>query len=59
MIFNFFRIPFNLKVTTKNMNNIEKEIFELKKYYYYKKNIDDKYDKLQEKYNDLDYDISY
>ena len=59
LIFNFFRIPFNLKVSPKNMNNIEKEIFELKKYYYYKKNIDDKYDKLQEKYNDLDYDISY
>lgn len=59
LFFNFLRIPFNLKVSTKNMNKIEKEIFNLKKLYYYKKNIDDKYDKLQEKYNDLDYDISY
>ena len=41
------------------MNEIEKEIFKLKRLYYYKKNIDDKYDKLQDKYNDLDYDISY
>lgn len=57
--FNFMRIPFNAKVSTSNMNEIEKNIFELKRLYYYKKNIDDKYDRLQEKYNDLDYDVSY
>ncbi|MBU3830805.1 MAG: ABC transporter ATP-binding protein, partial [Candidatus Ureaplasma intestinipullorum] len=59
LLFNFFRLPFSIEVSTKNMNEIEKEIFKLKRLYYYKKNIDDKYDKLQDKYNDLDYDISY
>lgn len=55
----FLRLPKQFNITSKNMNEIEKEIFELKKWYRFKKPIDDKYDKISDKYNDLDYWVSY
>ncbi|GAA5414653.1 ABC transporter ATP-binding protein [Ureaplasma ceti] len=58
-LFSHLRIPYQFKVSSKNMNDIEKEIYTLKKWYRYKKPIDDKIDRLNEKYNDLDYWISY
>ncbi|MDE5651534.1 MAG: ABC transporter ATP-binding protein [Ureaplasma sp.] len=41
------------------MNEIEKDIYNLKKWYRYKKPIDDKIEVLSEKFDDLDYKISY
>lgn len=55
----FFRIPKQFNVISKEMNEIEKEIYTLKKWYRYKKPIDEKYDRISDKYNDLDYWVSY
>lgn len=57
--FSLFRIPYQFRLSAKEMNEIEKEIYTLKKWYRYKRPIDDKLDRLNEKYNDLDYSISY
>ena len=57
--FSILRIPYQFKISSKEMNEIEKEIYRLKKWYRYKRPIDDKVDRLNEKYNDLDYWISY
>lgn len=58
-LFSFLRIPYQFNLSSKDMNEIEKEIYTLKKWYRYKRPIDNKIDRLNEKYNDLDYWISY
>ncbi len=58
-IFSFFSIPYQFKISSKKMNEIEKEIYNLKKWYRYKKPIDEKIEVLNEKFDDLDYNISY
>ncbi len=57
--FSLLRIPFQLQIEYKDLNEIEKKIVNLKKWYRYKKPIDDKIDNLEWKFNDLDYWISY
>lgn len=54
-----FKIKKRYKLDLSKWHPIEQEILKLKKYYHQKKPIDEKLDKLQEKYNDLDYWISY
>lgn len=54
-----FRIPFQFKISLSKMNEIEKEIYKLKKWYRFKNPLDNKFNSLNEKYDDLDYDISY
>ncbi len=46
-------------VSTKGMNEIEKEIVRITKIYSAKCFLDEKYDTLKDKYNNLDFDISY
>ena len=58
-IFFNLKINFQFKISKSNMNSIEKEIYNLKKWYYYKGPIDKKFISLNEKYDDLDYDVSY
>lgn len=53
------KINFQFKISRSKMNPIEKEIYNLKKWYYYKAPIDKKFIALNERYDDLDYDISY
>ncbi len=53
------RIPFQLQIAYNDLNEIEKKIVNLKKWYRFKKPIDDKIDNLEWKFNDLDYWISY
>lgn len=52
-------ISYRLDISTKKMNDIEKEINRISKIYSAKYLLDKKYDKLQDKYNDLDFEISY
>ena len=54
-----FRIPFQFNISSSKMNDIEKQIYKLKKWYHYKKPLDNKLISLTEKYEDLDYDVSY
>ena len=58
-LLNELRINYQFKVSISKMNEIEKQIHNLKKWYHYKKPIDNKFVALNEKYDDLDYDISY
>ncbi|MGL4951308.1 MAG: ABC transporter ATP-binding protein [Mycoplasma sp.] len=53
------KLSFRFDVNSKNMNEIEKEIHKLTKVYSAKCILDKKYDSLKEKYNDLDFDVSY
>ena len=50
---------FRFDVSTKGMNDIEKEILRISKIYSAKCLLDKKYDNLKYKYNNLDFDISY
>lgn len=52
-------ISYRLNISTKKMNDIEKEINRINKIYSAKCIFDKKYDRLQDKYNDLDFEISY
>lgn len=54
-----FRIPYQFSISLSRMNEIEKEIYRLKKWYRFKNPLDNKFIALNEKYEDLDYDISY
>ncbi len=58
-LLNELRINYQFKVSISKMNEIEKQIHNLKKWYHYKKPIDNKFVALNERYDDLDYDISY
>lgn len=58
-ILTFLRIPKQIRIETNNMNEIEKEICQLQRWYNYKQPIDKKIDTIEEKRNDLDYWISY
>ncbi len=58
-IFTFLRIPKQIKIETQNMNEIEKEICQLQRWYNYKQPLDKKIDSIEEKRNDLDYWVSY
>lgn len=53
------RISYQFDIAVGKMNEIEKQIYELKKWYHFKKPLDNKFIYLNEKYEDLDYDISY
>ncbi|MGL4951476.1 MAG: ABC transporter ATP-binding protein, partial [Mycoplasma sp.] len=53
------KVSYRFDVNSKGMNDIEKEIFKLTKIYTAKCILDKKYDSLKEKYNDLDFDVSY
>ncbi len=57
--FAFMKINKRYKIDWTTRHPIEQEIYELKKWYRAKKPTDDKLDKLVEKYNDLDYWVSY
>lgn len=50
---------YRFDVNTKNMNDIEQQIFKLTKTYSSKCLLDRKYDNLKIKFNDLDFEISY
>lgn len=52
-------LSFRFDVSTKKMNEIEKEIVRVSKIYSAKCLLDKKYDNLKDKYNNLDFDISY
>lgn len=52
-------LSYRLDVTTKGMNDIEKNIHSLTKIYSAKCLLDKKYDELKSKYNDLDFEISF
>lgn len=58
-IFLKLKISYRLDVSSKAMNDIEKKIFKLTNIYSAKYLLDKKYDNLKNKYNDLDFDISY
>lgn len=58
-LFSFFRINKSIDHDYSKKHPIEQKIIKLKKAYRTKKNIDDKFDKLSDRYNDLDYDVSY
>ncbi|MGL4947914.1 MAG: ATP-binding cassette domain-containing protein [Mycoplasma sp.] len=53
------KLEYRFDINSKNMNEIEKEIYKLTKIYSAKCILDKKYDALKEKYNDLDFDVSY
>lgn len=53
------RIPYQFNISLSKMNEIEKEIYLLKKWYRFKSPLDHKFISLSEKYEDLDYDVSY
>lgn len=55
----FLRINKSIDHDYSKKHPIEQKIIKLKKAYRAKKNIDDKFDKLSDRYNDLDYDVSY
>ena len=52
-------ISYRFNITTSKMNDIEKEINRITKIYSAKCILDKKYDRLKDKYNDLDFKISY
>ncbi len=52
-------VSYRFDVSTKGMNDIEKEIVRITKIYSAKYYLDQKYDVLKDKYNNLDFDISY
>lgn len=54
-----FNLSYRFSISTKNMNEYEREINRLTKIFSAKKNLDKKYDYLKDKYNELDYEVSY
>lgn len=54
-----FNMSYRFDISTKNMNQYEREINTLTNLFSAKTNLDKKYDNLKDKYNDFDYDISY
>lgn len=55
----FLRLNKSIDRDYSKKHPIEQKIIKLKKAYRSKRNIDDKIDRLSDRYNDLDYDVSY